>query len=62
MVEILSAEDGLATCDEILQHMLDNRWAQTFNTNEELHDYLSAAEIILNKFALITKTKPDGTT
>jgi hypothetical protein len=57
-----STEEDLVTCAGLLQHMLDNNWAQSFNAKEELLNHLNATEIILIKLALITETKPDGTT
>jgi hypothetical protein len=57
-----SAENDLPICNELLQRMLDNHWARPFDTKEELHEYLDATEIILNKLARVAKTKPDGTT
>jgi hypothetical protein len=42
--------------------MVDNHWAQSFDARGELYEYQDAAEIILNKLAFVSKTKPDGTT
>jgi hypothetical protein len=55
-----SAEADLSICGHLFQHMRDNRWAQPFDARQELREYFETADIILNKLALITKTKPDG--
>jgi hypothetical protein len=33
-----SADADLTTCNSLLQHMLDNRWAQSFDAEEELYE------------------------
>ena len=57
-----SAEEDIRTCAGLLQHMLDNKWAQSFDTKQDLLRHLNATEFTLSKLALIAKTKPDGTT
>jgi hypothetical protein len=56
-----SSEEDLITCTGLLQRMLDNNWAQSFNGKEELLDH-NTTDIILSKLGFITKTKPDGST
>jgi hypothetical protein len=57
-----SAEEDITTCTVLLQRMLDNKWAQSFDAKEEFHEYLNTTDIILSKLALIAKVKPDGST
>jgi hypothetical protein len=57
-----SAEEDIRTCAGLLQHMLDNKWAQSFDTKQDLLRHLNATEFTLSRLALIAKTKPDGTT
>jgi hypothetical protein len=57
-----STEEDIATCAELLQHMLDNKWAQSFDAKRKLLQHLNTANITLSKLSLIAETKPEGAT
>ena len=56
-----SAELEPDVCEHLLQHMIDQGWAKAFGTWDELTEHLGSTEVVLSKFALISKEKPDGT-
>ena len=56
-----SAEDDLSTSKSILQKMVSHKWALRFDTPEEVAAAVGTSRFVLNKLALISKMKPDGT-
>ena len=56
-----SAEDEPELTCSLLDAMVDKRWADKFSTWPQVEEALGTEEIIMNRLALISKLKPDGT-
>ncbi len=57
-----SSEEDPNTTSELLKTMVDKGWAQAHSSWESLTEALSSQEVTLNKLALLSKVKPDGST
>ncbi len=55
-----SSEEDPSTTIELLQNMVEKDWAQVHPTWESLTQAMTSQEITLNKLALLSKVKPDG--
>ena len=55
-----SAEEDPANTQAILQKMVDNRWAHRCESWEEVTLFVGSTDVTLNKMALISKERPDG--
>ncbi len=57
-----SAEDDPVPCKQLLTHMVEQQWAVSVVSWEELCTLLRSKDITLNKLGLVTKIREDGTT
>ena len=60
-VNYRSSEDEPIITDSILQSMVSKQWATCCDTWDHLVSELGSDQITLNKLALVSKQKPDGT-
>ena len=56
-----SAEDEPELTCSLLDAMVDKQWADKFRTWPQVEEALGTEEIVMNRLALISKLKPDGT-
>ena len=56
-----SAEDEPELTCSLLDAMVDKQWADKFRTWPQVEEALGSEEIVMNRLALISKLKPDGT-
>ena len=57
----ISAEAAPDIVQNILDKMVHNNWAVQFDSVEEVQSFTGSKEFCVNKIALISKEKPDGT-
>ena len=55
-----SAEESPEICEEILTKMADSGWTVELTSWEEVLQFLGTDEVAINKLALVSKQKPDG--
>ena len=61
-VNYSSAESDSGTVQAILDGMVDKGWALKFDSSDDLRRHYRGSDFTVNKLALISKVKSDGTT